>query len=573
MKNTRPAFRVTALLLAAAMLVPLSACNSRSAKGSSASQGTSSSAADAKPATVSIMMLNDGNEVNSIADSRVVQALTKATGVQINCVQVDDDKMSVMLAGGDLPDIVSVASTQFSQLIQGGNVIALDNLIASNGKDIQANIPTTLSFSKKYWSDGQDKIYFLPMQVGLDGVAADQSEGVVIRWDYYKDAGYPQVNNVDDLLNALQQMVQKHPKTADGKKVYAVSGFTDWGNFPFVRPMESIFGFNQINGVDQEVFKVDTGKIYNELIDPDTPYWKCMEFYYKANKMGIYDPDALTQKYDDFTNKLADGQLIYTFAQWASGGFNGTNAQNDKGFEVLPLTWGYQWNGSDYKAGWIDKCLGITKNCKNPEKAMDLLDYLYSYDGCRTLYSGVEGTDWTSDGNTPKLNDATIQASQAGGDAWTKTGIGFDTNLIGLSPYTANPKDNKPVNLFDDSSIFGSLLTPLQKDFAQHYNVSYPEQYFAKLRQEGKVQDQSGTNSFAVALLPTPTDDIKRTMANLDDLCIKDAAKIILSKSDAEFQANEQKAMQDFKSAGAQQVADWYSKQWALAVQKSEAVK
>lgn len=573
MKKIKLAKKLLAGALTCAM-IPLAACSS----GPSGSSGSSSpvktaSSGSSELATVSILYLNGGSTLNALTDSRVQKQMAKDIGVKINCVQVDNDKLNVLLAGGDLPDIAMVDTTKFNQLIEGGNVIPLDDLIESHGKDIKTNIAKTVEFSKKYWSDGKNKTYFLPMQVGLDGVAADQTEGFDIRWDYYKELGYPKADNMDDLLNVLSQMVKKHPTTSDGKKVYGVSAFTDWGPWPYFRPMMSIYGFNQINGVDLEAFKVDSGKLYNELEDQDTPYWKCMEFYYKAHKLGILDPDALTQKFDDFTGKLSNGQLVYTFAHWSTNNFNSTNAQKNQGFQVMPLEWGYQWNGSTYNAGWIDKCLSISKSSKNPEKAMDFLNYVYSYDGCRTLYSGVKGTDWKNDNKAPAVTDETIALQQAGGDNWTKTGIGFDSNLIGLSPFTVNPNDKKTVNLFDDSSIFTKTLTPVQKDFSQHYNVSYPEQYYAKLVKDGKVKDQSGTNSFAVAMLPAAPDDIKRTVASLDTLCAKDAAKIILSKSDAEYAANVAQARKDFENAGVKQVKDWYQKAWDKAVQDSQSLK
>ena len=44
--------------------------------------------------------------------------------------------------------------------------------------------------------------------------------GYVVRWDYYKELGYPPVNNEEDYLKVLRQMHENHPFTEDGYPTY-----------------------------------------------------------------------------------------------------------------------------------------------------------------------------------------------------------------------------------------------------------------------------------------------------------------------------------------------------------------
>ena len=87
----------------------------------------------------------------------------------------------------------------------------------------------TVAFSRKYWSNGEDKLYFLPVQVGPDTAEIEHAIGPVVRWDYYKELGCPETNNIDEYLQVLKDMQDAHPTTEDGKKVYAVSMVADWG--------------------------------------------------------------------------------------------------------------------------------------------------------------------------------------------------------------------------------------------------------------------------------------------------------------------------------------------------------
>jgi multiple sugar transport system substrate-binding protein len=257
------------------------------------------------------------------------------------------------------------------------------------------------------------------------------------------------------------------------------------------------------------------------------------------------------------------------------GDFNSNNQNSTNGFVVLPLKSGYQWGGNTPSAaGWptVDT-YAITKSCKNPGKAMDLLNYLYSYDGCRTLYSGVEGTDWNVADGKPKSTDAALKLNMEGGDAYKATGIGFDDNFIGLSHATLNPKDGKPLDLFHDPITYPATLTALQKDFSKHYGVSYPDEIFKNYVAQGINKDQSTTDPWAQNLMPTPPDDITRLEAKLDTLAINDAAKMILSKTDSEFSANKVSAMNDFKAAGIDKVATWYKTAWDKAMQQSKGMK
>ncbi|MEA4890133.1 MAG: hypothetical protein VB070_11775 [Clostridiaceae bacterium] len=577
MKKAKITTQLMALLLTTLLVFSISGCNPAQTGATTSGSGTSGSSvssgtttAPQKTVTISILTLN-GDE-NKYKDSPVQQEMTAKTGVVVEFVPADQDKLNVLLAGGDLPDIVRVDTSKFNQLIEGGNVIAMDDLLATNGKNITITIPQTVAFSKAYWSDGKNATYFLPVQVGSDATAADPSIGLVTRWDYYKEMGYPEIKSTDDFLNMLAEMVKNHPKTDDGKPVYGVSAFSDWDNWCLHIPMDGVLGYYQTSS-KTELLKVDTNQITNMLLDQEAAYWKCVEYYYKANQLGILDPDALTQKFADFGAKATAGQLLSGPATWAMGDFNTNNAKDAKGFEVLPLDWGFQWGGANAKAGWTDKCFGITKNCQTPDKAMDLLDYFYSYEGSRTLFSGVEDKDWEAVGGVPTLKDATIELQKAGGDPWLQSGIGFDSNFIGLSPFTINPNDGKAVSLFNDASVYPLSLNNLQKDFAEHYGVKYPQQIFEKKIADGKSKNASTQDAFALALLPTAPDDIKRMDAKLDELCIKDAAKMILSKSDSEFSANKQSAIEDFQNAGVQQVADWYAEQWKTAAEKSAAIK
>lgn len=572
--------RLLAGILAVGTAVSITACNTTQApsgEGSSpASTQSAASQADGgntqDVVTLEMLAKNAGESFNQYAENHVQDKMAEEIGVRLHLVNADNDKFNVMLAGGDLPDMVRTSPNTFEQLIVGKNVVPMDDYLDEYGKDITANVADTVTFSKKYWSNGQEKLYFLPVQVGPDSAGIEHQIGPVVRWDYYKELGCPEMNSIDDYLSVLKKMQDAHPTTENGEKVYAVSMFADWGNWYLVLPISAFYGYNSISGSTLGHYHVDTNQFALSL-DEDNIYWKSIDFYHKANQMGILDPDTFTQKYEDLQAKMTAGRVLTAPATWAAGSYNSDHKDSAQGYLSIPAKWSNQWFGTNYKAGWTDKSIGISSNCKNPEKAVAFLNYCFSYDGARTLYSGVKGVDWEEVNGSPTLKQETLDLRNAGGEAWQKSGIGFDVNYVGMSSNAINPADGKPVDLFRDPALFPTMLSPLQKDFCDYYKVSYPSEIFDKYRKDYNTFDQSNVNSFIVALMPTVPDDIKRVEAKLDEASLKAAAKMILASSDGEYASLKEATVKEFQSLGIDTVRQWYQTEWDKASAAAQSLK
>lgn len=533
--------------------------------GSQSGQGASGKDA----VTLNILTTKISSNVTDYPDTHIMKAMADAIGVKINLIEADTDKYNVYMASQEGFDLILTPTTNFSQLIQGNVVTPLDSFLEEYGKDITQNIGDTVKFSKSNWSDGTGNLYFLPCQIGVDSQGSYQGMGPLTRWDYYKEMGYSEIKDLDQWLDMLAQMQKSHPTTEDGLPVYGVSMFADWNVWCYKYPLACYYGYNELSGSKSGLYKPSTME-YSNLFEDDGLYWKSIEYYYKANQLGILDPDAFITNYDDFTAKATNGQLLTGPAYWAMGNFNANHSDSAVGFEVIPTSWADQWGGTNYKAGWIDKCFGISSKCKEPEKAMEYLNYIYSYDGCRMLYSGVEGTDYTVENGVPKLKQESIDLYRKGGEDWKKSGLGFDRNITGLGNYTIDPKDGKTLDLFVDPSLYGGMLTACQKDFSEHYKVNYPDEIFQQYRQKYKVYDQSNTDSFAVALVSAAPDEITRREASLVEAAISAASKIILASSQKEYDSLKQQTMEEFKNIGLQEVIDWYNTEWNAARDKAK---
>lgn len=575
--------RTLQLLLASLMTasLALSACSNGNNTGGNAASSppageTNSAGAEAtdsgsakEQVTLRVLIMETGSKWNTHQDSVVAKAIADKLGVKIEYVEADENKFNVLLAGGDLPDIVRTDVNKFQkQLIEGELIVPLDDLLAEHGKDISANVGTVVEYSKKNWSNGTGNLYFLPPQVqSKPGTSiAPITIGPTIRWDWYKEIGAPAINTMDDLLDVVEQIVQKHPQTEDGKKVYGVSMWQDWGLWPYLIPP---IIFNKLSGSTSDLTAslVGGSEFISTLTDESSNFWTAMDFYNKANRRGLLDPDSLTMKNNDYMAKATAGQIVVGPATWAMGDFNAQHAADGKGYIVVPAG-KLAWTGAVNPLGWQDKAYSISKSSKNPEKAMEFLNYIFSYEGARTMYNGVEGTHWSMADGKPVLSDETLALKAAGGAPYEATGLSLDRNIIGLGGDMINPNDKMPVDLFTSEEALAKAATPLEKDFAQHFGASYSGEVFKKLIDEGKLDTfttwMNGMSDEEIIkrnTVPgvTLTDALKKQEAELKELAAREAAKIILSKDDKTFEANKQAALKAFQKGGADEFTAWYN--------------
>lgn len=574
--------RLITFTTAVAMAVSLAACGGSNAPaGTSVAGGTSGQAAAGtealkEPVKLRMLVVETGTVWNKNAGNPVAQEIERQTGITFEYVESDDTKFKVLLAGGDLPDIVRTDYSKFAkQMIEGNLVIPLDDLLATNGKDITANIANELEVSREFWSNKTGKIYYITPQVmEKPGKHYLVDIGATFRWDYYKELGCPEIKTDDDLIKVLQEMIAKHPTTEDGKKVYGMSMWSDWGGlWPYIYTSFVFSGEPSPLGSEVMAKKADSTVVNNRMLTEDSAYWQGVKLFYKARKAGVLDPDALTMKYSDFQAKATAGQILFAPSQWSTGDFNKNHTGTDTGFMTVPVG-KYAWTGEISPLGWGDKAYCISTSCKTPDRAMDLLNYFFSYDGARTMWSGIKGQDWDIADGKPALKEETIKLKSTGGTEWENTGIQLDVNLIGLGNGVIHPGDGEPVSLFETNEVYASRVSTLEKSFCEQYGVTYPGEIFANKSRSRELLNASSASddlteltriTMLNSIVGQAPDDIKKIEANVFDLAVKHAAAMVLAKTDADFEELKAKAIADFKGAGADKVTEWYTNAWNAA--------
>ncbi len=564
--------KIISSVLAVSIMITLAGCGEKasnsSSKESSAITSTSSNTSSiGKKVTITVGSVGASNAAEeALWPWETVNKLEELTGITFKQVIYTDEKFKIQLTAGDLPDILNVKSEYAKQLIDGDLIIPMDNLLKTNGQAIEAVSKARIDFMKSNFSNDTGKLYFIPTQTSPGTPVSDvvtSWNGYIVRWDYYKELGYPQFKTDKEFLQILSQMQQKHPKTKDGKKTYAFGMWNDWGLGQWSWRSVLDFGYTNLsaNGYVQN----SQNQIINNYTDVNGPQWNDLKFYNSAYRMGMFDPDSFTMKLNDYTAKATAGQYLSSHVDWFVNAFYTnelkTNPNSISGYVMLPIEGTYSV-AVPYpnKIGNTGNLFCITKNSPNSDRAMDLINAFNDPDIVRLFMSGFKGIDYNIIDGKMVPTKTSLDAKALNDDKWKKRGVGFggSLNFLGINVTSNHPKDGMTMNIFGDpASVDPKTFTPVQKDYNTYYKSDYPYQAFSNLIKQNKAYDSKVFMPIGMAMKTTP-EDIKRIDVKLDNIITKAIPKVIMTKSDDAFNTEMNKVLKELKDAGADEAFAWW---------------
>lgn len=565
MRNTKLWKKTTAILMCAAMLTGLCACSKGAETGSSETVADSNGAkteqaAESEDEVITLTVMGEvGNDCIS-TDDAIGRKIKEELGIVLECTMVTNDKLKVMAAGGDLPDIIQLheAPTMAKSLIDAGALYPMDEWLENNGENIKTKLPDGLKWSKDVLGGGQT--YVLPVAIEVTDKENPKKNGFVgffTRWDCYKELGCPEITSEDEYLDVLKQMVDAHPETEDGKKVYALSGWTDWGLWPYKISYPFSFGYENLD--NNQLFSHVTGELEDMFTKEDGIFWKSLSFFNKAYRMGIMDPEAFTMKNAQYHSKVSNGEILVAADNWDTPdvAICGENA----GMYVLPGAFPYIAGiyPLESRLGYTTtNAICISANCKYPEKAMELLEYLNSDEGSRLVRTGIQGEDWDVVDGKPELigkrldnfvSNNTQEKDYA--DKASPQGIGKYAWMC--STQAINPAaDGYPYDLTNSKEYTMLSVSAADKDFSDYYGAGkaqYPGEAYVQLVEEGKMKSLDA-NLITGKLMEPVSDDAVKIFSKADEYFQANIAKIITCEDEAAFEAQKQKMISDVLAMG-----------------------
>lgn len=385
--------KIMAAVLAGAMSIAmLAGCGGASDGG--ASGGGDAAKSDGAEAKGDItIQIFDKNSGTALFDDRIAQKIMEETGVNIEVINPTGDpadKLSLMLASNDYPDIVLMdrGSDLLTQYIEAGAFIPLNDLLDECGQDVKEMYGEVLN--KTRYEDGKN--YYLSNWYGKD---PDAVAGVLMRYDLLCDlVGQERADSSEpftqqEYIDLLKQFKEKYPQI-DGVDTIALTlnGFET----NYEGTIKGMFGM-------KDYYKDADGNLEWWTKDPN--YLPMVKFLNELNQNGLIDPDWVSNNTELVNQKLSGGSVFSFFgAYWDTDSAN-ASLRSTVGDEAVYYSYkvlgeGVSENETTYggrsSLGW--DAIGITNNCKYPEEAMKVINFLGSEEGQYLLLWGIEGEDW-----------------------------------------------------------------------------------------------------------------------------------------------------------------------------------
>jgi len=512
--------------------------------------------------------------MDGIQDNLIADQIEKDIGVRLSCyANRDDAALTAMFASGDVPDLIDFSGlagesgvTATNRLIENNRLMQLDDLIAEYAPDIQ-QMEEYLQFQRDIYGNGTGNLYVLQGYIEkADEKCTSTGKGLYLPFHYYAELGYPEIHSIDDMLNVAYQMVQNHPTDENGDKCYGFSTFFEWGLMlhewgDLIKAMEgeSVVSARAGQFLELDLETMETSDYISNL---DSSMWKGTELFYRANQMGIMDPDIYINKWDVMNSK---GARIYMSNMYGcASSFNQAHAEEGIGFETIPMNCKQFVLGTDSPMGAAHRMNVIPAEAKEPVGAIKYLNYTMSEKGVRTLNCGILGEHYIEQDGKFIVPKSITDAKKEDPNLFQNLGIGqYAVNLGGSMRDARGQKLNlsEPADMEDPPE-----MTNFQKAYCEHYGIARVEEQHSYL--EGYTID--GT---ALALVAPMPDDIAEKATDINAYILVEVPNLILAKNDDEFKAGQTRIIEECRKKGLDEVVEFQRQAFADAVKAAEKYK
>lgn len=337
-----------------------------------------------------------GNEVS--------RAITDITETDIRFLTPKGDgseKLNAMIASDTLPDLITLEwwEPQNRDMIDKGQVYALNEL----ADKYDPGFYDVLDEKVVEWyrlADGNFYSYhnsfFTPEDFENGDLTSNQN--FMVRKDIYEAIGSPDMTSPEGFMEAVRAAARMFPEV-DGEPLIPIGAdeFTDTGNDSFGLYLHSFLAVP---------YEKD-GRFYDRNTDSD--YLKWLKVFRDLGEEGYLKGEIFVDKRSQLEKRIEKGQYFCLFYQSTDVMDSQRVLYNTKPDSIYIAVDGPRNEAGDNPRlptggiqGWTSTY--ISKNCRNPEKALRLLKYLISEEGQKMTCLGVEGSMYKMQDGVPVMN-------------------------------------------------------------------------------------------------------------------------------------------------------------------------
>lgn len=334
------------------------------------------------------------------------EVMKREFNVEMTIIPDTEGAFDTRMESGNLGDIVVLGSMgdQYKRAATEGMLFNWhdDDIIDEYGAYTRDNMPYALAYNESFNEEigaGSGQLYGFGHNVAA---SMDDHDAFMytmdLRWDLYKELGYPEINTIDDLFDLFVEMKKICPKDENGNETYAVSMWPDWDGeqVMYVKSFATCYW-----GVEGDMgrghYDVENGDFYY-VTDENSPYLKALKFFNRLYQAGLVDPNSMTQTYNEMSEKVKAGGAFFSIFDYAGSQlYNDENHLNEgKGMypmvpkDATPLCYGMNVLGSG-------RVWTIGANTEYPELCMAIINWLTTPEGYMTYWYGPKDVCWYYD--------------------------------------------------------------------------------------------------------------------------------------------------------------------------------
>lgn len=320
-----------------------------------------------------------------------VQKIEEAIGIDVEMEKPASDYSQVMmqkLSGGEKYDLIYVSASEYANLVEQEALKDITEYVKNS--DILSN-----NIEQQEWEDStiDGKVY-----AGFN--KKEVFRAVALNNTLLKQAGID-YKEIEPTMDGYYEVFKKMKETSQVKDFYPFDVILKetWDLQPWMAAA----------GLKTGVQLDENGKKYVPIsTDAAAPVW---EWFKKLYDEGLMDPGAFVDTTTDMREKMgASSQKIGCSVDWAAWiGLHNANAQTEgiteEEYEVVSLP-GLKTPDGNYMLGKGGASLyAVPANAENVEGAIKVLEYFATQEGGELLSIGVEGYDYTKEGDTYTLTE------------------------------------------------------------------------------------------------------------------------------------------------------------------------
>jgi len=379
-----------------------------------------------------------------------------------------DQKIGVMIAGGDYPDILHVDSTKF---YEAGALIPLDDLIEKYAPRLKDHYAEPWERMKE--EDGH--VYTLPVwgvTTGRDHTNWYGDSAMWVQKEVLKEFGYPNIATVDEYFDMLIKYKEKYPTINDMPTIAFTILAYDWRSFCLINPPNFLAGYpNDGNGTIDPVTHQYRVFLYQDI---------SKRWFSKLNEMnafGVIDRSCFVDNFDQYLSKITSGRVLgfhdqawqFQSAEYALINQNMVN----RTYAPLPIV----FDGSirpwyrNRRLPNIGQGIGISVKAKDPVRIIRFLDAQLEDEVQKIIgFYGIPGEDYQLDSKGQPYRTE-LQRNQQEDEVWK---LHNQAHLWrSHSPKVEGSySDGWPTNIADLYSEREATMKPEDRELWAAYGVS-----------------------------------------------------------------------------------------------------